>query len=74
MPLIYIKAVIVQDNWIPSPVGYLRPEKTLYNCPVYLTTFRGPTYTCLATLKTKLPIEKWVLAGVALVMQSDGEA
>ena len=63
-----------ETSWIAESVGYMRPESTLYNCPVYLTTFRGPTYTCLATLKTKLPIEKWVLAGVALVMQSDGEA
>ena len=71
MPLIYIKAVIVQDNWIPSPVGYLRPEKTLYNCPVYLTTFRGPTYVFSATLKTIHPPSKWTLAGVALSMQLD---
>ena len=74
MPVIYVKAVQVKPSWIAESVGYMRPESTLYNCPVYLTTFRGPTYTCLATLKTKLPIEKWVLAGVALVMQSDGEA
>ena len=55
-------------------MGYIRHSEVSYDCPVYGTTFRGPTYTCLATLKTKLPIEKWVLAGVALVMQSDGEA
>ena len=38
MPIIYIKAVQVQPTWEPSAVGYLRPEPTIYNCPVYLTT------------------------------------
>ena len=52
-------------------MGYLRPEKTLYNCPVYLTTFRGPTYVFSATLKTIHPPSKWTLAGVALSMQLD---
>ena len=35
---VYIKAVQVQPTWEPSAVGYLRPEPTIYNCPVYLTT------------------------------------
>ena len=70
----YFKAVEVQPQWEACEVGYIRHSEVSYDCPVYGTTFRGPTYTCLATLKTKLPIEKWVLAGVALVMQSDGEA
>ena len=44
----------------------------LYNCPVYLTTFRGATYVCMATLKTPDNPDKWTLAGVALVMQTNG--
>ena len=71
MPIIYIKAVQVQPTWEPSAVGYLRPEPTIYNCPVYLTTFRGPTFVFVATLKTDLPASKWVLRGVALVAQLD---
>ena len=71
MPLIYIKAVMVQSNWEPSPVGYLRPEPELYNCPVYLNTFRGPTFVFPATLKTIHAPSKWVLAGVAIMMEQD---
>jgi len=71
MPLIYIKAVMVQSNWEPSPVGYLRPETELYNCPVYLNTFRGPTFVFPATLKTIHAPSKWVLAGVAIMMEQD---
>ena len=52
-------------------VGYLRHDETVYDCPLYHTTFRGPTYVVLTTLKTIDPTYKWILAGVALLMQSD---
>jgi dynein heavy chain len=71
MPLLYLKAVPVQATWIPTSVGYLRQDPAVYDCPVYTTTFRGPTYVYLATLKTLEPVHKWTLAGVALIMQED---
>jgi dynein heavy chain len=74
MPVVYIRAVVVDKSWIPSSVGYLRNDPKTYECPVYVTTFRGPTYVFLATLATddkKAPVNKWVLAGVALIMQED---
>ncbi len=71
MPVIYVKAVQVQPQWSPESVGYLRGDPSLYECPVYLTAARGPTYVFLATLKTVAPVHKWILAGVALLMQSD---
>jgi len=71
VPVVYVKAVVVQPSWDPSSVGYLRPEPTLYNCPVYTTTFRGPTFIFVATLKTTKPTSFWVLRGVALVCQTD---
>ena len=61
----------MQPQWEPSNVGYLRHSETSYDCPVYHTTFRGPTYVFLATLFTTEPTSKWVLAGVALIMQTD---
>ena len=61
----------VQPSWDPQSVGYIRPEPDLYNCPVYLTTFRGPTWVFVATLKTDKPASHWVLRGVALVAQLD---
>lgn len=71
LPLLYVKAVQVQKEWSPESVGYLRRDPTLYECPVYLTSARGFTYVFLATLKTIDPVHKWVLAGVAMLMQSD---
>ena len=71
VPVIYMKAVVVQPQWEPSSVGYMRHDPMSYDCPVYMTSFRGPTYIFLATLRTKAPVEDWILGGVALVLQSD---
>jgi dynein heavy chain len=71
MPLLYLRAVPVGAKWIPSGVGYLRQDPAVYECPVYFTTFRGPTYVFLATLRSIVDTSKWVLAGTALVMQED---
>ena len=37
-------------------------------CPTYKTEFRGPTFVFCAQLKTKAIPAKWVLAGVALIL------
>ena len=71
LPVIYVKAVAVQPSWEPSAVGYLRRVADIYECPVYITPFRGHTYVFLATLKTVDPCSKWVLTGTAIVMQTD---
>lgn len=71
LPVVYVKAVAVQPSWEPSAVGYLRRQADIFECPVYITPFRGPTYVFLATLKTVDPCSKWVLTGTAIVMQTD---
>ena len=71
MPVIYVKAVPVSEDWSPESVGSLRGDPKLYECPVYLTSARGATFVFLATLKTLEPVHRWILAGVALLMQSD---
>jgi len=71
MPVIYVKAVPVRPEWEASPVGYLRGDPEIYECPVYTTSFRGPTYIFLATLKTDAPATKWILSGCALMLQLD---
>jgi len=73
MPVMYVRAVEVQDTWTWDCVGYLRNEADIYECPVYNTSARGSTFVFLSTLKisTETPVNKWVLAGVALVMQTD---
>lgn len=71
LPVIYVKAVPVQATWEPSAVGYLRRTADIYEAPVYTTSFRGPHYVFLATLKTVDPNSKWVLTGTAVLMQTD---
>merc|ERR1711988_1067643 len=43
----------------------------IFECPVYTTSMRGPTYVFPATLKTAEKVNKWVLAGVCLLMNDD---
>merc|ERR1711871_64629 len=71
LPVVYVKAVPVLPTWVPSAVGYLRRTEGIYECPVYLNTFRGHTYVFLATLKTVEPSSKWVLTGTAIMMQTN---
>ncbi|XP_011494831.1 PREDICTED: dynein beta chain, ciliary-like [Ceratosolen solmsi marchali] len=60
MPVIYIKA-ITQDK---------QELKNMYECPVYKTRSRGPTYVWTFNLKTKVKSTKWTLAGVAIILQT----
>eukprot|EP00903_Cladosiphon_okamuranus_P015249 g14093.t1 len=71
LPVVYVKAVPVQSTWEPSAVGYLRHDPKIYEAPVYITSFRGPTYVFLATLKTQDPVSKWTLTGTAVLLQTD---
>lgn len=72
MPLMYIKGVTIQPSWSPQAVGYIRPEPNIYNCPVYYTTFRGPTFVFTATLLTdSLGPKQCTLAGVSLLFSLD---
>ncbi len=43
--------------------------RNLYECPIYKTRMRGPTYVWTFNLKTKDKPSKWTLAGVALLLQ-----
>jgi len=43
----------------------------VYECPVYMTSIRGPTFTFPAPLRTQHPSYKWTLAAVCLLFQPD---
>ncbi|XP_069945104.1 dynein beta chain, ciliary-like [Cherax quadricarinatus] len=60
IPVIFIKA-ITQDK---------AENRNLYRCPLYKTRQRGPTYVWTFNLKTKEKPAKWILAGVALLLQA----
>jgi dynein heavy chain len=59
MPVIFIKA-ITQDK---------QDLRNMYDCPVYKTRTRGPTFVWTFNLKTKEKASKWTLAGVAILLQ-----
>lgn len=59
LPVLFIKA-------IPSD---RRDTKNIYECPVYRTKTRGPTFVWTFNLKTKEKPAKWILGGVALLLQ-----
>ena len=61
MPLILVRAA-TQDKM---------DARDVYACPVYQTQVRGPTFVFMAGLKTKAPPSKWVLAGVAMLMDAN---
>ena len=59
MPVMFIKA-LTQDK---------QEMRNLYDCPVYKTRQRGPTYIWTFNLRTKEKASKWVITGVALLLQ-----
>lgn len=59
MPIVFVKA-ITQDKL---------ETKNMYECPVYRTRMRGPTYIWTFNLKTREKPTKWTLAGVAILLQ-----
>uniref|UniRef100_A0A8C4V4J9 Dynein axonemal heavy chain 17 n=1 Tax=Falco tinnunculus TaxID=100819 RepID=A0A8C4V4J9_FALTI len=59
MPVIFIKAIPADKQ----------DTRSMYPCPVYKTRQRGPTYVWTFNLKTRENPSKWVLAGVALLLQ-----
>jgi len=63
MPVVNCKAALLASQ---------KEDPNIYKCPVYKTENRGNTYVFNAQLKTKLPPQKWVLAGVALILDVEG--
>jgi len=43
----------------------------LFVCPIYITSMRGPTFVFKATLKSVDPLNKWIMAGVCLLMNDE---
>ncbi|XP_053409478.1 dynein axonemal heavy chain 11 [Nycticebus coucang] len=60
MPVVFAKA---------TPVDRQETKHT-YECPVYRTKLRGPSYIWTFRLKSKEKTAKWVLAGVALLLEA----
>jgi dynein heavy chain len=65
VPVVNCRAAIVSD----------KIDKTVYICPVYKTVDRMNTYVFPAQLRTtKHPADKWVISGVAMILDIPGAA
>ncbi|XP_015413618.1 PREDICTED: dynein heavy chain 11, axonemal [Myotis davidii] len=60
MPVIFAKAIPTDRQ----------ETKHTYECPVYKTKMRGPHYIWTFRLRSKEKTAKWVLAGVALLLEA----
>lgn len=58
MPVITCKAGMASD----------KVDKNIYVCPTYCVPTRRPYFVFAAQLRTKAPSDKWVLAGVAMIL------
>lgn len=72
MPVLICRAIVDTGN--KDQTGVLgRGSKVgainVYECPVYKTQQRGPTFIFMSPLRTKVSPAKWVLAGVAMLME-----
>lgn len=64
LPVVQITAIETKNK---RTAGY-------YNCPVYVTSARGPTYVYTAGLRMEsdeFDEKLWILAGVALLMSPE---
>nr|XP_018673081.1 dynein beta chain, ciliary [Ciona intestinalis] len=58
VPVVFVKAIPVDRQ----------ETKNIYECPLYRTRERGPTFIWTFNLKSKENRSKWILAGVALLL------
>ena len=65
-------SVVPVVNCKPQLVVEGKEEKGVYQCPVYMNDSRGKTFVFVAQLKTKHPPLRWVLAGVAMILDVEG--
>ncbi|XP_023241581.1 dynein beta chain, ciliary-like isoform X1 [Centruroides sculpturatus] len=59
MPVIYVKAILSEKQEI----------KNTFECPLYRTRERGNTYIWTFNLRTKANTSKWIIGGVALLLE-----
>jgi dynein heavy chain len=59
MPVIFLRAIPVDRQDL----------RNMYDCPVYKTKTRGPTFVWTFNLRSKEKPSKWTLGGVAILLQ-----
>lgn len=68
------KEMFVQLPVVNCKAGMLidKVDKNIYICPAYCVPTRRPYYVFPAQMRTKAPADKWVLAGVAMILDIGG--
>ncbi|RAW32452.1 Dynein beta chain, flagellar outer arm, partial [Phytophthora cactorum] len=74
MPVLTCRAIVNtankdQSGGSGSGGGGKAGASNVFECPVYRTQQRGPTLIFMSPLRSKVPPAKWVLAGVAMLME-----
>jgi len=66
MPVCLCRSEVVKDT--------KKDSTNQYECPTYRTEMRGNTYIFTGQLRTlpKNPPRKWILAGVAMILDVEG--
>jgi dynein heavy chain len=59
MPVVQCRAILFENA----------KKNGIYDCPVYKTATRGPTFVFTASLRTKQNPKKWVLAGACMLLE-----
>jgi dynein heavy chain len=62
---LFAKMPVIKIRAVPADKA---DTKDMYECPVYTTQDRGPTFIFKAGLKSRVASSKWVMAGVCLLM------
>jgi dynein heavy chain, axonemal len=74
--LLQLEASKPKEMFCPLPVILIKPstvdraDPSAYDCPVFKTQQRGPTYVFTMQLKSKHDPAKWILAGTAALMDT----
>eukprot|EP00768_Dysnectes_brevis_P001864 gnl/Dysnectes_brevis/1535_a1743_1332.p1 GENE.gnl/Dysnectes_brevis/1535_a1743_1332~~gnl/Dysnectes_brevis/1535_a1743_1332.p1 ORF type:complete len:380 (+),score=200.78 gnl/Dysnectes_brevis/1535_a1743_1332:642-1781(+) len=73
-----IRDPIMKELYPEMPPIFLRAitadkadTRDTYECPVYMTRRRGPTFVWAFHLRTREPPAKWIQAGVAILLAND---
>jgi len=70
VPVVWAKAVLIQEGKVRK-FGHALDRGT-YICPVYKTCFRLRQFVFEAQFPTKKDARKWILAGVACILDVEG--
>lgn len=70
VPVVWCRAILIQEGKVK--VFGMSHDRGIYVCPVYKTCFRLRQFVFEAQFPTKKDARKWILAGVACILDVEG--